>query len=120
MTSPAELAQPRVTDAPLKIWLNYGDLARDCTHRECTYEEDVTWCEDNVFDSDVMYVRADVAEAQLLAAQADADRYRWLVQNRLHGVRHPIGDAWGMSEVIYGDDLNAAIDAQLSTSEPTP
>jgi hypothetical protein len=126
MTSPEERTKPRVTDAPLKIWLNYGDLARDCTHRDCTYEEDVTWCEDNVSDSDVLYVRADVAEAQLLAAQADAARYRWLAPRLLAA-----DFAWGdppipvivfewPANVGVGGNCDMNIDAALSTSETKP
>ena len=43
----------------------------------------------------------------------DALRYRWLRDHRLHGVAHPLGDAIGMSEVIFGDDPDAAIDAAI-------
>jgi hypothetical protein len=52
---------PRVTGSPDAIWLNYGDIDRDCTHAECYLSGDVSWCQDNVFDSDVKYVRADLA-----------------------------------------------------------
>ena len=45
---------------PHRIWLNYGDLDRDYTHTELYRDGDVSWCEDQVFDSDVMYVRADL------------------------------------------------------------
>ena len=45
---------------PQKIWLNYGDLDRDATHAEVFRDGDVTWCKEQVFDSDVMYVRADL------------------------------------------------------------
>ena len=60
-------APPRVADAPTVLWLNYGDIERDCTHRECYEAGDVTWCEDAVFDSDVKYVRADEGDSGLLA-----------------------------------------------------
>ena len=52
---------PRVLDAPEEIWLNYGEIERNCTHRECCASGEVTWCEDSVFQSDVRYVRADIA-----------------------------------------------------------
>lgn len=52
----------------------------------------------------------DALRRTVTALRADAERYRWLCDNRLHSVSHPNGDAWGMSEVIYGDDLDAAID----------
>lgn len=50
----------KVTEAPEEIWLNYGDIDRDCTHAECYSSGEVTWCQDKVFESDVRYVRADV------------------------------------------------------------
>jgi hypothetical protein len=52
---------PSVTDLPAFIWLNYGDIERDCTHAECYRDGEVTWCQDSVFASDVKYVRADLA-----------------------------------------------------------
>ena len=76
-------ASPRVTDAPKELWLNYGDIERDCTHRECYEAGEVTWCQDPVFGSDVKYVRADEADklrSALVIAEAaladigDADR----------------------------------------------
>ena len=45
---------------PPRVWLNYGDLDRDYTHAELFRDGDVSWSEDEVFDSDVMYVRADL------------------------------------------------------------
>lgn len=47
---------PVVTGSPDTIWLCYGDLDRDATHRECV---EVLWCEDKQHPSDVRYVRAD-------------------------------------------------------------
>ena len=63
------VVQPRVTDAPETVWLVYGDLDRDSTHRECRDSGEVTWCEDAQFAADVRYVRAATAEAKILALE---------------------------------------------------
>lgn len=52
---------PVVTGSPDTIWLCYGDLDRDATHRECA---EVMWCEDKQEPSDVRYVRADLLDAE--------------------------------------------------------
>ena len=52
----APRARPR-TDCRPVIWLNYGELDRDATHAELFRDGDVTWSEDQVFDSDVRYIR---------------------------------------------------------------
>jgi hypothetical protein len=65
-----EFMRLKVTGAPDEIWLNYGDIERDCTHTECVRDGEVTWCEDSAFESDVKYVRAD----RLEAAEKDAAR----------------------------------------------
>jgi len=59
-----EMKDPVVTESPEFIWLQYGDIERDCTHEECCRDGCVTWCEDAQFDSDVKYVRADIHKAQ--------------------------------------------------------
>ena len=41
----------------------------------------------------------------------DAERYRWLVDNKFHHMAHPNGDGWGISDLIYGDDIDYAIDS---------
>jgi hypothetical protein len=56
--------EPRVTDAPEAVWLVYGDLERDATHRECCESGEVTWCEDAQFAADVRYLRADLLHHQ--------------------------------------------------------
>lgn len=66
---------PRVSGAPDVVWLNYGDIERDCTHAECYRDGDVTWCEDSVFDSDVQYTRSDLLDAlvrEAIAAEREA------------------------------------------------
>lgn len=64
---------PRVTDAPDRIWLQYGDIDRDCTHAECYRDGDVTWCDHAIFDSDVEYVRADRLQAAVAEARAETE-----------------------------------------------
>lgn len=54
-----ELPPPKVTDSPERIYLQYGDIDIDCTHDEC---EEVSWCNEPVYDSDIAYVRADIAD----------------------------------------------------------
>ena len=54
--------EPKVTNAPENIWLVYGDLEHDDTHQTCYRGGDVGWCDEAQFASDVMYVRADVAD----------------------------------------------------------
>ena len=65
-TDPA-VQEPKVTDSPAEIWLVYGDIEHDDTHHECCASGEVTWCEDAQFAADVRYVRADMAEAKILA-----------------------------------------------------
>ena len=78
-----EQRAPVVTGSPDTIWLCYGDLDRDATHRECG---EVMWCEDKQDQSDVRYVRADLSgadqaqrialmDALLRSMQADAVEY---------------------------------------------
>ena len=68
--------EPSVTGSPETIWLVYGDLECDDTHRECCASGEVTWCEDRQFDSDVRYVREDVSELKGLRELADSEGTR--------------------------------------------
>lgn len=57
----APRARPRNDSSdgyPPVIWLNYGELDLDATHAELLLDGDVTWSEDQVFDSDVRYISA--------------------------------------------------------------
>jgi len=67
--------EPRVTGAPETVWLVYGDLDRDATHRECCDSGEVTWCEDAQFSADVRYLRADLLYqlAREIASTIDAE-----------------------------------------------
>lgn len=62
-----------VTGAPDSIYLTYGDLEKDCSHDEVYALGEVLWCQDMIEESDVRYVRADLAEAREreLLAQRD-------------------------------------------------
>jgi len=51
-----------VSGSPETIWLVYGDLEHDDKHGNFP---DVTWCEDAQFDSDVEYVRVDLARQEI-------------------------------------------------------
>lgn len=52
--------QPRVTDAPMEIWLQYGDeLLVDTPHGTLARDGEVSWCDSKVFPFDVKYVRSD-------------------------------------------------------------
>ena len=57
---------PKVTGSPSVICLVYGDIDRDDKHSNF---QEVTWCEDSQYDSDVMYVRADLTEIEQLKAE---------------------------------------------------
>ena len=65
--------QPRVTDAPMEIWLQYGDeLLVDTPHSEIYRDGEVSWCDSQVFPFDVKYVRADELD-RLREQWADAE-----------------------------------------------
>ena len=52
--------KPRVTDAPIEIWLQYGDeLLVDTPHSTLARDGEVSWCDSQVFPFDVKYVRSD-------------------------------------------------------------
>ena len=67
--------QPRVTDAPIEIWLQYGDeLLVDTPHSTIARDGEVSWCDSQVFPFDVKYVRSD--EIERLRAEIDDLRAR--------------------------------------------
>ena len=49
-----DLAPFKVHSAPARIYLVMGELDSDCTFDEC---EEVTWCQDAQFPSDIEYRR---------------------------------------------------------------
>lgn len=70
-TEDQESPAPKVIDAPMRIWLTYGELEHDDTHAElASFGDNVCWCKDNQFESDVMYVRADEVDRRIADAVA--------------------------------------------------
>jgi hypothetical protein len=56
----------------------------------------------------------DSADKSLLAGlMRDAARYRHLRAHYLRCCAHPLGDAIGMDEVVFGEDADSAIDADI-------
>ena len=102
--------EPKVTDPPEAIWLVYGDLERDDTHRECCASGEVTWCEDAQFAADVRYVRADIADA----VSADIERLRAALAKAHAGLSCGMWDYGpGQDEHEQCDALIAEIDVVL-------
>lgn len=67
---PNQIMEPvAYQDAPKEIWLNTGDAVPE----DIPFEkmEGVTWCDSQIDDYDIKYVRADLVAAQLEAARAD-------------------------------------------------
>lgn len=56
-----------INDPPKVIWLNVGEPDQDCAFREL---DEVTWCEDEQFPSDIKYILYSDHEAALKAAVA--------------------------------------------------
>jgi hypothetical protein len=48
------MRKPRITHAPDVIYIQVGDIDEDVDFRQVE-TEDVTWCEDRQFDSDLEY-----------------------------------------------------------------
>lgn len=101
----------RITGSPAEIWLVYGDIEQDTAHAECG---DVTWCEDQVYGSDVRYMRADSLAADLAALRRDAERWRKverLVSNRWDGTIGRPSTWWlrvsGVDGKTFGDVIDA-------------
>jgi len=55
--------EPKIIGAPEVVWLVYGKPDRPVTHAECLMAGDVGWNEQEQFDTDVPYVRGDLALA---------------------------------------------------------
>lgn len=66
-----------ITNAPERIWLNYGDLqGEDADHNECV---EVSWSDHRVFNDDVEYVRSTPAE--IMAAHPKCGECRHWLKN---------------------------------------
>lgn len=98
----ADPKPPKIVDAPRSIFLNYGDIERDATHAECCRDGEVTWCDDDVFASDVRYVRADLfAEAVELLRRATESLGSFVSD---HG--------WAQSDMDTMDDVDGFLAAK--------
>ena len=60
---------PKVSGSPDAIWLVYGDIEQDCAHNEC---DEVSWCGESQYPSDVRYVRSDIPVASGVREAYDA------------------------------------------------
>ena len=67
---------------------------------------EVTWCQDRVYDSDVEYIRADLAEQQLAECEKKVKR----LQDTLYFIRDG-------HTGLYGEELRACNKALDATSE---
>lgn len=65
------MTEPKITDAPAVIHLVYGEINQDAKHSECS---EVTWSQIPMYNSDVKYIRVDIAES-LYKALADLSYY---------------------------------------------
>lgn len=54
-----------VLNAPMTIFLNYGDVDGKQEHADLYSSGEVTWCIDSVYKTDVRYVRADIIEKEV-------------------------------------------------------
>lgn len=50
----------KITCAPDVIYLTYGDIDKDSDHYEILQYSEIGWCEDQIDDVDVKYIRADL------------------------------------------------------------
>lgn len=57
-----DLDKVKVIGSPEEIYLIYGDIYESVNHDDC---DDVSWCLDQQFYTDVRYVRSDIAELKL-------------------------------------------------------
>ena len=49
------MSKPRVLNPPERIFLQVGEIEETCEFDECNRSENVTWCQDAQFDTDVEY-----------------------------------------------------------------
>ena len=67
--------QNKLTEtAPPRIWLQVSDGAFNSESEFPTDHEGITWCQDSVLESEVAYVRADIASAEAW----DHSAFEWL------------------------------------------
>jgi len=84
-----------VSDPPKKIWLNVGEPDQDCLFKDL---DEVTWCDDAQFPSDIKYVLHSDHEAALAAAVAK-ERER-LCDAILAEAADSMGDAKALKAIV--------------------
>lgn len=95
---------PKVTGAPDAIYLCVGDLEHDDSFGAIEYTGEVTWCADKQGNSDIKYVRADLA-----ARAASAwDRFHHIMNNA------------GLHPGRTDDDLLAILEQHLQAARAAP
>jgi len=84
----APLGPPEVTDAPVSIWLNVGEIDDDCSFDDLDADNDgVTWCSQRQFQADIQYIRAELVREVLPANWAeDVD---WHIIAKALGLKVP-------------------------------
>lgn len=50
----------KITGAPDVIYLTYGDIDKDSDHYEILQDSEIGWCDDQIDETDIKYVRADL------------------------------------------------------------
>jgi hypothetical protein len=49
------MKSPKAANTPERIWLQVGDIDRDCEFAECYDSGGVTWEQDRIYDTDIEY-----------------------------------------------------------------
>lgn len=105
--------EPRVTGAPEKIWLVYGDIEHDDTHTNLCSSGEVTWCEDAQFQADVRYTRTDlVAERVHAAVLAERERcatrawIHYLDVCKVHGLLPSENEHWNAALAVHNQVID--------------
>lgn len=95
-----------VSTAPEKIFLQIGDGDYSDEPFPHPVGEEITWCSDSIVESEVAYVRADLAAPR--AHTVDLSRFRslarWVANSAGHGINS--------GQRRMGEELLALIDSQ--------
>ncbi len=68
------MSEPKVTNPPKRIWLNFGEIEEDVDFDTLRDWECITWCDIAQDDADIAYVLAsDLAAAVARAERAESD-----------------------------------------------
>ena len=112
--------QPRVTDAPMEIWLQYGDeLLVDTPHSTLARDGEVSWCDSQVFPFDVKYVRSDeVDRLRARVAELESlDRGGWV---RTCGADHVVVPRDPTPEMLRAGFLSHHEDFEIDQPADAP